>query len=69
MSPNSDNIDMVYWLYNRTGDPRLLELARNSCATGQSWMDRIGGGHNEQTRTLRFQGLAATCGAGRKGIR
>ena len=49
MSRNSDNMDMVYWLYNRTGDPKLLELGEKLMRTGQKWMDRIGGGHNVQT--------------------
>ncbi len=46
---NSDNMDMVYWLYNRTGDPKLLELGEKLMRTGQSWMGRLtGGGHNVQ---------------------
>jgi hypothetical protein len=49
VSRNSDNMDMVYWLYNRTGDPKLLELGEKLMRTGQRWMDRIGGGHNVQT--------------------
>ncbi|MCF7730614.1 MAG: glycoside hydrolase family 127 protein [Akkermansiaceae bacterium] len=49
VSRNSDNMDMVYWLYNRTGDPKLLELGEKLMRTGQQWMDRIGGGHNVQT--------------------
>ncbi len=49
VSRNSDNMDMVYWLYNRTGDPKLLELGEKLMRTGQKWMDRIGGGHNVQT--------------------
>lgn len=49
VSRNSDNMDMVYWLYNRTGDPKLLELGEKLMRTGQKWLDRIGGGHNVQT--------------------
>ena len=49
VSRNSDNMDMVYWLYNRTGDAKLLELGEKLMRTGQKWMDRIGGGHNVQT--------------------
>jgi hypothetical protein len=49
VSRNSDNMDMVYWLYNRTGDPKLLELGEKLMRTGQKWMDRIKGGHNVQT--------------------
>jgi hypothetical protein len=48
VSRNSDNMDMVYWLYNHTGDPKLLELGEKLMRTGQKWMDRIGGGHNVQ---------------------
>ena len=49
VSRNSDNMDMVYWLYNRTGDTKLLELGEKLMRTGQKWMDLIGGGHNVQT--------------------
>jgi hypothetical protein len=48
VSRNSDNMDMVYWLYNLTGDPDLLKLGEKLMRTGQKWMDRIGGGHNVQ---------------------
>ncbi len=43
---NSDNMDMVYWLYNRTGDPKLLELGEKLMRTGERWMGRLGGCHN-----------------------
>ena len=43
---NSDNMDMVYWLYNRTGDPELLKLGEKLMRTGDRWMGRLGGGHN-----------------------
>jgi hypothetical protein len=43
---NSDNMDMVYWLYNRTGDPKLLELGEKLMRTGDRWMNRLGGCHN-----------------------
>lgn len=49
VSRNSDNMDMVYWMYNRTGDPKLLELGEKCMRTGQKWMDKLGGGHNVQT--------------------
>ncbi len=43
---NSDNMDMVYWLYNRTGDPKLLELGEKLMRTGERWMNHLGGCHN-----------------------
>ena len=43
---NSDNMDMVYWLYNRTADPKLLELGEKLMRTGDRWMNRLGGCHN-----------------------
>jgi hypothetical protein len=43
---NSDNMDMVYWLYNRTGDPKLLELGEKLMRTGDRWMNHLGGCHN-----------------------
>ncbi|MCY3017572.1 MAG: glycoside hydrolase family 127 protein [Planctomycetota bacterium] len=43
---NSDNMDMAYWLYNRTGDPKLLELAEKLMRTGDRWMGKLGGCHN-----------------------
>jgi hypothetical protein len=43
---NSDNMDMVYWLYNRTGDAKLLELGEKLMRTGERWMNRLGGCHN-----------------------
>ena len=43
---NSDNMDMAYWLYNRTGDSKLLDLGEKLMRTGDRWMGHIGGGHN-----------------------
>ncbi len=43
---NGDNMDSVYWLYNRTGDAFLLELADKLRRTGTSWMKEPTGGHN-----------------------
>lgn len=34
----SDNMDSVYWLYNRTGDTNLLALAAKLQRCGTSWM-------------------------------
>ncbi|MGN6642649.1 MAG: beta-L-arabinofuranosidase domain-containing protein, partial [Verrucomicrobiota bacterium] len=43
---NGDNLSSVYWLYNRTGDPKLLELAAKVQRCGASWMKTVTGGHN-----------------------
>ena len=43
---NSDNMDMVFWLYNRTGDTNLLALGDKLMRTGDRWMNRLNGGHN-----------------------
>ncbi|MCL4206593.1 MAG: glycoside hydrolase family 127 protein [Pirellulaceae bacterium] len=43
---NGDNLDSVYWLYNRTGEPFLLELAAKLQRCGASWMNVVTGGHN-----------------------
>lgn len=43
---NGDNLDSVYWLYNRTSDPKLLELAAKLQRCGASWMGKVTGGHN-----------------------
>ena len=44
---NGDNLDSVYWLYNITGDGKLLELAEKLMRTGASWTSgKVGGGHN-----------------------
>lgn len=41
-----DTIDVVYWLYNRTGDGFLLDLVRRIHAYGASWVDNIPSLHN-----------------------
>jgi hypothetical protein len=43
---NADELENVYWLYNRTGDPVLLELAAKIQRCGASWMNIATGGHN-----------------------
>ena len=43
---NGDNLDSVYWLYNRTGEPFLLELATKLQRCGASWMGIATGCHN-----------------------
>lgn len=43
---NCDEMENVYWLYNRTGDPKLLELTAKLQRCGASWMTIVTGGHN-----------------------
>ena len=43
---NGDNLDSVYWLYNRTGEPFLLELADKLRRCGASWMKAPTACHN-----------------------
>ncbi len=41
----SDNLESVYWLYNRTGEPWLLELAAKIHRRGAPWSTGIIDGH------------------------
>ncbi|MFB0614740.1 RICIN domain-containing protein [Streptomyces sp. AGS-58] len=41
-----DTIDVVYWLYNRTGDAFLLDLVRKIHANSARWADGVVNGHN-----------------------
>jgi hypothetical protein len=43
---NGDNLDSVYWLYNRTGDAFLLELGEKLRRTGATMTKEPSGGHN-----------------------
>ncbi len=43
---NADELENVYWLYNRTGDAQLLELAAKIQRCGASWLTIATGGHN-----------------------
>ena len=43
---NADELENVYWLYNHTGDPQLLELTAKLQRCGASWMSVATGGHN-----------------------
>ena len=45
---NGDNIDSIYWLYNRTGEPFLLDLAAKTERSGERWLGTHTGGHNVQ---------------------
>ena len=40
-----DNLESVYWLYNRTGEPWLLELAEKIHRWGANWAGGIHGDH------------------------
>jgi DUF1680 family protein len=41
-----DNLDSIYWLYNRTGDPWLLDLARVNHERTDDWSGGIASWHN-----------------------
>ncbi|KAB2641806.1 MAG: hypothetical protein DVB25_00560 [Verrucomicrobia bacterium] len=44
---NGDNMDSVYWLYNITGDNKLLDLTAKLMRTGAPWTGgKVEGGHN-----------------------
>jgi beta-L-arabinofuranosidase (glycosyl hydrolase family 127)/glycosyl hydrolase family 127 (putative beta-L-arabinofuranosidase) len=39
-------LDTIFWLYNRTGEPWLLELADTMHTNGQDWVDNLPTPHN-----------------------
>jgi DUF1680 family protein len=41
-----DNLDSIYWLYNRTGEPWLLDLARVNHERTDDWSGGIASWHN-----------------------
>jgi len=41
----ADNLDSIYWLYNRTGDGWLLDLAKVNHARTAGWTDHIASWH------------------------
>ncbi|MDB5357733.1 MAG: transcriptional initiation protein Tat [Phycisphaerales bacterium] len=41
-----DNIETLYWLYNRTGDKTLLELARKMHENSAKWSKGVANWHN-----------------------
>ncbi|HWO63010.1 MAG TPA: RICIN domain-containing protein [Umezawaea sp.] len=41
-----DTIDVIYWLFNRTGDTSLLDLTRRIHQRSANWVDRIASLHN-----------------------
>jgi len=43
---NGDNLASVHWLYNRTGEPFLLELGEKLFRCGTRWTNLVKGGHN-----------------------
>jgi DUF1680 family protein len=67
-----DNIETVYWLYNRTGEPWLLDLARRIHENMQDWTTGVHDQHNvnlaqgfrepgvyyQQARTAKFLSAA-----------
>ncbi|GAB3711708.1 RICIN domain-containing protein [Amycolatopsis oliviviridis] len=42
----ADTIDVVYWLYNRTGEAFLLDLVRTVHRHSANWVDNLPTGHN-----------------------
>jgi DUF1680 family protein len=40
-----DNLDSIYWLYDRTGDASLLELARRNHERTAGWTDAVASWH------------------------
>lgn len=42
----SDTIDVVFWLYNRTGEAFLLDLVRTIHRHSANWVDNLPTGHN-----------------------
>jgi DUF1680 family protein len=36
-----DNLESIYWLYNRTGDPKLLEIAKVIFEKTANWTEKI----------------------------
>jgi DUF1680 family protein len=43
---NADDMESAYWLYNRTGDPKLLEFTAKLQRCGSTWMKVFKSGHN-----------------------
>ncbi|MFD9739843.1 RICIN domain-containing protein [Umezawaea sp. NPDC059074] len=41
-----DTIDVVHWLYNRTGDSPLIDLTRRIHQHSANWVDRVASLHN-----------------------
>ncbi len=42
----ADNMAVLYWLYNKTGDASLLELSKRIHANSVNWVDNLPNGHN-----------------------
>lgn len=42
----ADNLNIVYWLYNRTGDAYLLDLAKKIHDNSANYTDNLPNGHN-----------------------
>jgi hypothetical protein len=43
---SSDNLLIVHWYYNQTGDKAALELGEKLARCGSSWLGKVTGGHN-----------------------
>lgn len=42
----ADNMAVLYWLYNKTGDQSLLDLSKRIHANSVNWVDNLPNGHN-----------------------
>ncbi len=42
----ADNMAVLYWLYNKTGDASLLDLSRRIHTNSVNWVDNLPNGHN-----------------------
>ena len=60
-----DNIETAYWLYNRTGDAWLLELAKKIHDNMQDWTTGVHNWHNVNlAQGFREPGVYYAAGAG-----
>ena len=63
----ADELATIIWLFNRTADPRLLDLARTLKAQGTDWrahFDRFAFTDKTSNKLLGFGGARAAAGHG-----
>ena len=62
-----DNMASVYWLYNRTGEPWLLDLAAKIHRNTANWTGGIANWHNvNMAQGFREPGVLLPAGEGRE---
>lgn len=68
---NADDMESTYWLCNRTGDPKLLELTAKLQRCGSSWMSIVTGDPKwaDRCESIAFNTLPATMTADMKALR